>query len=206
MRFFSKTSRCLYPLLAAPFGLVATTLSLFLACPVVCDEMRFDKRFMAQPTAVRENQRPELLALAALAVNQAKPEKPSTNVRPETSPAADQSPVERHRFRHFLAQILESTTAHILAAAVIALGGWILARRRLFGTTLARYRRDLQEQMSMMPFIYGDLRGEVLNDFVQVEIYVLDETSRIRKTGQRGHLRDDERLRLSRRIIFLAGC
>jgi len=107
------------------------------------------------------------------------------------------------RILHFVEQVFESTVAHVLAAALIALGAWLYARRKMFGTPLYVYRKHLREQLKMMPFIYADLQGEVLNDFVEVEIRLLDKDLPVGKAGGQTPLSDRERLRRTRRIIFL---
>jgi NACHT domain len=117
------------------------------------------------------------------------------------------TPVETpSHWRRVFREILEGVTEHSLAIYVTsllsAIGTLILVNVRKIGP-VRRYRSALNEQIRMMPFIYADLQGDVLNDFVELEIHTLDKGTVIRKSGRQGLLRDRERLRRSRRIIFL---
>ena len=104
---------------------------------------------------------------------------------------------------HYLSQLLSNTLADILALAILSGLTWLFALRRIVKLPLPRYRRHLHEQLKMMPFIYGDLTAEVLNDFVEIEIQVLDESSRTPRGGHRSYLRNLESIQRSRRVIFL---
>jgi len=103
---------------------------------------------------------------------------------------------------HFLREVFANILAHIFTIGVLAIGAWILAHKTLFGV-LVRYRHQLRNQLKMMPFIYADLQGDVLNDYVDLEIHGLDGTSHIDKTAARLLLRDRERFQRNRRVIFL---
>jgi hypothetical protein len=99
----------------------------------------------------------------------------------------------------FLMDILGNLLAETLFAVSVSVFAWWWVRRRYFGTPLARYRQSLHSQLTAMPFIYADLQGEVLNDFVEIDIQVLSRTGGVSTVP----LRDRDKLRRSRRIIFL---
>jgi hypothetical protein len=102
-----------------------------------------------------------------------------------------------------LSTIAESSIAHDIATGVIALLALLWTRRRRYGSSERRYRQELRDQLKMMPFIYADLKGDILSDYVELDIYVLGRESRFVATDQHKNLTNTERTTLYRRIVFL---
>jgi len=72
------------------------------------------------------------------------------------------------------------------------------ARRTIF-----YHKRELREKLSAMPFIYKDLPGELLSDFVDVDIDTLDANTLSARKKTRIDITSEERLRQRRKAIFL---
>lgn len=91
-----------------------------------------------------------------------------------------------------------------LVASVVERSLSTLARTSLT-STWALHRRDLMEKVKDMPFIYKDLEGDVINDFVDPDLRSLDIESLSPMAGRPNsiHGRIRERIRDHKRLLVL---
>lgn len=99
----------------------------------------------------------------------------------------------------FLTKVGASITASLIMQRLRAVLPSLTPRR-----ALASHLKNLEQTVRGMPFIYRDLDGDIINDFVDIEMERIDlRTLRAIPKGKIFNVTNDQRLRDNRKLIFL---
>jgi len=69
--------------------------------------------------------------------------------------------------------------------------------------SLLIHKRELREKLNSMPFIYRDLKGELLSDFVDVDIATLDSETLAKRSARKIDIASEQRLMQRKKALFL---
>ncbi len=103
---------------------------------------------------------------------------------------------------------METLISFLVGVASSIAAVFLLQYRALYVFLPTRSRKgyliELEEKIRQMPFIYKDLEIDIINDFVDIELQDINlGTLRLQATNKAIDIKEDEKLRRTRRMLFL---